>query len=184
VWFRQQRGADRSHVVNIYARCEAYNNAQPRLRRPELRGIGKKLQRWLDPSAGFIGTTHYSLGVNEVEAVNRCAICSLQLSLSSNPGPRAGGEKGSGFLSAQNDDASAERLLQVYASAGLANDHVVPKNAFPSYVHDRMPDGLSLGHIEEGVHALHRLLELCPDVVSIVAHGGDAHRSAQMLPST
>jgi len=106
------------------------------------------------------------------------------LSLSSNPGPRAGGEKGSGFLSVENDDASAERLLQVYSSAGLASDHVVPWNAFPWYVHDRMPDGLPQHYIEEGVHALHRLLELCPNVVSIVAHGGDAHRSARMLRST
>jgi len=106
------------------------------------------------------------------------------LSLSSNPGPKAGGTQGSEFLSVQNDDASAERLLHVYASAGLSSEHVVPWNVFPWYVHDRMPDGLPVEHIEEGVQALRRLLELCPNVVSIVAHGGDAHRSVRMLRST
>jgi hypothetical protein len=106
------------------------------------------------------------------------------LSLSSNPGPRAGGDKGSGFLSVQNDDASAERLLNIYAAAGVRSEDVVPWNAFPWYVHDQLPNGLTSEYIEQGVLVLSRFLELCPNVVSIVAHGGDAHRSAQLLRST
>jgi len=106
------------------------------------------------------------------------------LSLSSNPGPKAGGDRGSGFLSVQNDDASAERLLDVYGLAGLQVEDVVPWNAFPWFVHEGFPNGLSVAHIEQGVHVLRRFLDLCPNVVSIVAHGGDAHRSVQMLRST
>jgi hypothetical protein len=32
------------------------------------------------------------------------------LSISRDPGPKAGGDKGSGFLSVENDDPSAERM--------------------------------------------------------------------------
>lgn len=106
------------------------------------------------------------------------------LSLSSNPGPRAGGERGSGMLSVQNDDASAERMLDVYAAAGLQGDDVIPWNAFPWYVHEQLPNGLTTAYIEQGVHVLRRFLDLCPEVVSIVAHGGDAHRSVALLRST
>lgn len=106
------------------------------------------------------------------------------LSLSSNPGPRAGGRRGSGMLSAQNDDASAERMLGVYAAAGLRGDEVVPWNAFPWYVHEQLPHGLTTEYIEQGVHVLRRFLDLCPEVVSIVAHGGDAHRALALLRST
>jgi hypothetical protein len=105
------------------------------------------------------------------------------LSLSSNPGPRAGGEKGSGLLSVQND-ASAERMLKVYAAAGLRDGDVVPWNAFPWFVHEQLPNGLTSDYIEQGVHVLSRFLDLCPNIVSIVAHGGDAHRCAQLLRSS
>ena len=106
------------------------------------------------------------------------------LSLSSNPGPRAGGEKGSGLLSVQNDDASAERMLKVYAAAGIRDEDVVPWNAFPWFVHEQLPNGLTSDYIEQGVHVLGRFLDLCPNIVSIVAHGGDAHRCAQLLRSS
>jgi hypothetical protein len=106
------------------------------------------------------------------------------LSLSSNPGPKAGGDKGSRFLSVQNDDASAERLLDIYGLAGLPIEDIVPWNAFPWFVHEGFPNGLPRDHIEQGVFVLKRFLHLCPNVVSIVAHGGDAHRSVQMLRST
>lgn len=105
------------------------------------------------------------------------------LSLSSNPGPGAGGSTGSGMLSAENDDASAERMLNVYTAAGIDSENVVPWNAFPWFVHAQLPDGLTRDHIEQGVIVLRRFLELCPNVVSIVAHGSDAHRSAQLLRS-
>lgn len=83
------------------------------------------------------------------------------LSLSSNPGPRAGGENGSGLLSVQNDDASAERMLKVYAAAGVRGEDVVPWNVFPWFVHEQLPNGLTSDYIEQGVHVLSRFLDLC-----------------------
>jgi len=38
----------------------------------------------------------------------------LALSISRDPGPKAGGTKGSGFLSIENDDPSAERMGQFF----------------------------------------------------------------------
>jgi hypothetical protein len=50
------------------------------------------------------------------------------LSISRDPGPKAGGIKGSGFLSIENDDPSAERMGQFLREAGssslIVSDHV------------------------------------------------------------
>ena len=43
----------------------------------------------------------------------------LALSISRDPGPKAGGTKGSGFLSIENDDPSAERMGQFLDEAGI-----------------------------------------------------------------
>lgn len=43
----------------------------------------------------------------------------LALSISRDPGPKAGGIKGSGFLSIENDDPSAERMGQFLREAGI-----------------------------------------------------------------
>ena len=43
----------------------------------------------------------------------------LALSISRDRGPRAGGIKGSGFLSIENDDPSAERMGQFLRGAGI-----------------------------------------------------------------
>jgi len=103
------------------------------------------------------------------------------MSLSSNPGPMAGGTSGSGFISCENDDPTAERMARVYEAVGLSTDQCVPWNAYPWYVHDAYPNGLPATLVEEGVDALVRALEVCPMVQVIVAHGGDAHRSARLL---
>lgn len=55
----------------------------------------------------------------------------LALSISRNPGPKAGGTKGSGFLSIENDDPSAERMGQFFEEAGIGYAEVVPWNAYP-----------------------------------------------------
>jgi hypothetical protein len=103
------------------------------------------------------------------------------LSLSSNPGPRAGGVGGSGFLSRENDDPTAERMSQIFATVGLSDEHVLPWNAYPWYVHQAYPNGLPAGLLNEGLDPLKRLLELHPQIRTIVAHGGDAKRAMRQF---
>lgn len=102
------------------------------------------------------------------------------LSLLSNPGPRADGERGSGFLSTENDDGTAERLGTIYERVGARPIDVIPWNGFPWYVHDAHPNGLPLHLVAEGQSALHRLLLAVPGIRSVVAHGKDAHRAASL----
>ncbi|GAB2530059.1 hypothetical protein GCM10027267_30710 [Paramicrobacterium agarici] len=96
------------------------------------------------------------------------------LALSSNPGPMAGGQAGSGFLSHENDDGSAERMNRLFKDVGLSDEDVMPWNAYPWQVHDDFPNGLVAAHIDEGIVVLRRLLEIAPKVRVVVAHGGDA----------
>jgi hypothetical protein len=57
----------------------------------------------------------------------------LALCISRDPGPKACGDKGSGFLSVENDDPSVERMGQFLAGAGIDYRDVVPWNAYPGY---------------------------------------------------
>lgn len=103
------------------------------------------------------------------------------LALSSNPGPQAGGVNGSGMLSRENNDGSAARLGVIYETVGLTDDQVLPWNAYPWHVHEAHPNGLPNTLIDEGLDALKRVLDLHPHIRSIVAHGGDAHRSVKQF---
>ncbi|WP_448072463.1 hypothetical protein [Georgenia yuyongxinii] len=103
------------------------------------------------------------------------------VSLMSNPGPRAAGARGSGFISCENDDPTAQRIATVYADVGLAHAHVVPWNAHPWYVHDGLKNGLTTAYLADGIDPLVRLLDACPQVRVIVAHGGDAHGGVDLL---
>lgn len=102
------------------------------------------------------------------------------LSLLSNPGPRADGGQGSGFLSSENDDGTAARLGAIYERVGAGSADVVPWNAFPWYVHEAHPNGLPLSLVAEGQSALHRLILAVPGIRSVVAHGKDAQRAANL----
>ncbi|MBC7592197.1 MAG: uracil-DNA glycosylase [Salinibacterium sp.] len=105
------------------------------------------------------------------------------LALSSNPGPQAGGAKGSGMLSRENNDGSAARMGDIYETVGLTDDQIVPWNAYPWHVHETHPNGLPNNLIDDGLDALKRVLDLHPDIRSVVAHGGDAHRSVRQFMS-
>lgn len=105
------------------------------------------------------------------------------LALSSNPGPQAGGTKGSGMLSRENNDGSAARMGVIYEAVGLTDDQIVPWNAYPWHVHETHPNGLPNSLIDDGLDPLKRLLDLHPNIRSIVAHGGDAHRSVRQFMS-
>jgi hypothetical protein len=110
------------------------------------------------------------------------------LTLSSNPGPFAIGADGDtdthpGFLSLENDDPSAERMSEVFATVGLSDEHVLPWNAYPWYVHQAYPNGLPEGLLAEGLDPLKKLLELHPQIRTVVAHGKDAKRAMRQFTS-
>ncbi len=103
------------------------------------------------------------------------------LLLLSNPGPKAGGDAGSGMLSWENDDASAARMFQVCEQVGLSGSDAFPWNAYPWHVHEKYPNGLPKELVVAGLDALARLLQVAPNIRAIIAHGGDARRSVRLL---
>jgi len=97
----------------------------------------------------------------------------LALSISRDPGPKAGGTKGSGFLSIENDDPSAERMGQFLAEAGIDYAEVVPWNAYPWYINsDPTTDQL-----RAGVEPLRDLIGLMPRLRVVLVHGTAAGKA-------
>jgi hypothetical protein len=96
------------------------------------------------------------------------------LTLMSNPGPRAGGEGGTGFVSCENPAPSSARLAATYEAAGLAQERITPWNAVPWYVHDELRGRTTAAMRQEGVEPLARLLALLPVLRVVVLHGADA----------
>ena len=102
----------------------------------------------------------------------------LALSISRDPGPKAGGTKGSGFLSVENNDASAERMGQFLAQAGIDYAQVVPWNAYPWYINsDPTTDQL-----RTGVEPLRHLIGLMPRLRVVIAHGTAADKGWKLFP--
>ncbi|WES64669.1 uracil-DNA glycosylase [Microbacter sp. GSS18] len=94
------------------------------------------------------------------------------------PGPmtNAGNARpGSGFVSADNDDRTAENLWRARTAAGLT-DNAVCWNAVPWYLGpaSRKP---TAGELEDGGEALQRLIGLLPDLHTVVALGRAAQRA-------
>jgi hypothetical protein len=75
------------------------------------------------------------------------------------PGPKTqAGLGGSGFLSLDNDDPSAERFSTLLHAAGVPVAETLPWNAYPWYI-NRRPQGPEL---DDGVEPLRQLLGLLP----------------------
>jgi hypothetical protein len=87
------------------------------------------------------------------------------------PGPKTQGDHGgSGFLSLENDDGSAERFATLLDEAGIPVMETLPWNAYPWYI-NREPRAAEL---EDGVEPLARLLGLLPRLRVVVLLGGSA----------
>ena len=145
-----------------------------RIREPQVRSINKLCDQLMVEQPGYSVpyiAPHYG------------ASTAVILALSSNPGPQAGGAKGSGMLSRENNDGSAARMGDIYESVGLTDDQIVPWNAYPWHVHETHPNGLPNNLINDGLDALKRVFDLHPNIHSVVAHGGDAHRSVRQFLS-
>ena len=151
-----------------------HDDQMTRIREPQVSAINKLCDQLMVEQPGYSVpyiAPHYG------------ASTAVILALSSNPGPQAGGAKGSGMLSRENNDGSAARMGDIYESVGLTDDQIVPWNAYPWHVHETHPNGLPNNLINDGLDALKRVFDLHPNIHSVVAHGGDAHRSVRQFLS-
>lgn len=93
------------------------------------------------------------------------------------PGPKAGGAKGSGFLSVENDDQTAERQCHFFVEAGLDSADVLPWNAYPWYI-NTAPTAAQLA---AGIEPLRRVIELMPQLQVILLLGKDAQHGWRLF---
>jgi len=94
------------------------------------------------------------------------------LSLLRDPGPKTREKGGSGFLSMENDDATAEAICHYYERAGIPASEVAPWNIYPWYI-NRAPTAVEL---KRGIEPLRRLLDLMPKLRVVMIHGVSAQR--------
>jgi hypothetical protein len=90
-------------------------------------------------------------------------------------GRKAGGAKGSGFLSVENDDQTAERQCGFFEETGLDATDVLPWNAHPWYRHGTA--NLRTHDLRRGVEPLKNVMALMPDIRAIVLFGNNAQKS-------
>lgn len=102
------------------------------------------------------------------------------LSLLRDPGPKTRSETGSGFLSMENDDPTAEAINNHFKAAGIAAEEAVPWNIFPWYM-NRSPNA---AQIAAGLPPLHDLIKLLPKLRVVMVHGGSARIGWQRFAST
>jgi len=92
------------------------------------------------------------------------------LSILRDPGPMTQSHSGSGFLSMENDDATAEKICNYYSDAGIDAKEILPWNAYPWYI-NRAPKALEL---EQSVEPLFELINMLPRLRVVMLHGGSA----------
>jgi len=95
------------------------------------------------------------------------------LTLFRDPGPKTKVDKGSGMLSLENDDQSAERFLTFFEEAGMQVDDLMTWNTYPWYI-NRKP---STAEIDRGLDPLERIIALLPRLTVVMTHGGDAQNA-------
>ena len=97
------------------------------------------------------------------------------LLLFENPGRRADAAQGSGFISADNDDKSAENMWGFFRQAGIDRREVVAWNIVPWYLGDESRIGdVRASDIEEARPALLELLALLANLRVVVLFGRKA----------
>lgn len=96
----------------------------------------------------------------------RSRVLALHVSPSPEVDPANGG---SGFLSVENDDSSAERHHDLLVGAGLDPSIVLPWNAVPYVLPEDSP--MTLADTKAGRIAVARVIRLLPRLRSVVIHG-------------
>jgi uracil-DNA glycosylase len=97
-------------------------------------------------------------------------ISSRILTVLRDPGRATLAEGGSGMLSVENDDQTAETQFGLMESAGLTPSDFTPWNAYPWFI-NRKPTSHEL---LEASPTLVRLLELMPELEVVILSGSDA----------
>lgn len=95
------------------------------------------------------------------------------LSVLCDPGPMTQEGQGSGFISMENDDPTAEAVDNYFANAGIGAMEIVPWNAYPWYI-NRVPRAAELKH---GTGPLLEIVKLLPDLRIVMVHGVSAQQS-------
>jgi len=103
------------------------------------------------------------------------------LALARDPGPMAGAARGSGFLSYENDDPSAERMECFFREAGIDLARYFPWNAYPWYVHDKGGGDLTAAQLDRGLTPLMHVIDHLPRLHVIVGFGTSAGKSLKRL---
>lgn len=138
------------------------------------------------PLAEYVDDLRHERGQDRVpdfdptEAGTRAPI----LILAEAPGPRATVERGgSGFVSPDNDDASAETMWRLFAEIGLDRaTEVVTWNIVPSYLGDDSAiRAATTSDLEAARPAIQRLIGLLPDVRVVLLLGRKAQHGWSKL---
>lgn len=95
------------------------------------------------------------------------------LFLLESPGPKADATEGSGFISADNNDPTAENMWTFRHNAGIGPDTGLHWNIVPWYLDGGKPGS---AHIERGARMLAELLALLPRLEVVVPMGRDAQK--------
>lgn len=86
---------------------------------------------------------------------------------------------GSGFLGCENDDPSAQVVAECLDAAGIDQQDVISWNSYPWFLPEQ--GGVNTSMIEQGLDPLRRLVELLPDLHTVVTGGTKAHESWRRL---
>ena len=134
-----------------------------RMRAPNVAPINALVDELNDPSGrGWVPYVSPDYGGVDARVLN----------IYRDPGPKTHRQHdGSGFLCAENDDASAERFATLLDGAGIPVGETLSWNAYPWYIYDHRPGAAEL---EAGVEPLRRLLGLLPRLRVAMLHGGSA----------
>lgn len=107
------------------------------------------------------------------------------LFLMEKPGPMTSGDRagraGSGFISRDNDDLSAEATFRFMEAAGIPRTEAVLWNVIPGWNGTRR---ITPDELRKGVAEVENLLELLGQVQSIVLVGRKAQRAEPLLART
>jgi uracil-DNA glycosylase len=131
-----------------------------------LRAVSRVRRHWFDPDGG---------GVH-----------AKALFLLETPGRKAGADQGSHFISADNDDPTAENFFRIRDEAGLPRDSLVAWNVVPWYLGDGTRGANATpADIKEAEPWLERLIRLLiPDLRVVVPMGDKALKAWMLLLAT
>ncbi|WP_447923752.1 uracil-DNA glycosylase [Burkholderia cepacia] len=97
------------------------------------------------------------------------------------PGPMTSPQhkrKGSGFISRDNNDPTAEATFCFMQQAGIDRKRTLLWNTIPGWNRTR---DIATGEVGEGVEELRNLLELLPRIRTVVLVGNKAQRAARVI---